>query len=131
MPTSTNIPNLPKAYRRYARPPEDDTVSVASSLSWRTFDTLTAPSEVLSFQLGAVGSLTGRVLNKLGEMVLAPIENRIIQRELEQMREYLDEVSSPEEWSEVRVMMNDERALDRILEPLRLVEPSRCLDDIS
>jgi ABC-type sulfate transport system permease component len=123
-----NFVNLPTVYRPYLssshRYPKDEGCAsvVSGSISWRTFRTISAPSEILSYCRGAIGSLVGRALNAIGEVVLAPVENIVIQRELVQLIRYLDQIQDIGEWSKVETMMNDPNIADRIFEPLRQVE---------
>jgi hypothetical protein len=69
-----------------------------------------------------VGSLTGRALNRFGEIALAPFENIIIGRELQVLIDTLDQVESVEDWSKVKSMMSNWTLVDRLLEPLRSVD---------
>jgi hypothetical protein len=128
MTTFSNVVIFPRAYRQHfsaalAAVPGDqsETLSIVSSISWRTFRTISAPSEVLSYTRGAVGSLTGRALNRFGELVLAPFENRTIRRELEELIRCLDTVDSEEGWSAVETLMGYPSMIDRVMEPLRYV----------
>src|ERR1700761_7692906 len=119
--------NLPKFFLPYFRNADsNDTTSITSSItssrssfSWRTHRTSTAPSELLSFTRGAIGSTVGRALNRVGELALAPVENFAIRRELEQLREFLNNIRGVEEWEKVKAMLEDSRAVERIFEPTR------------
>jgi hypothetical protein len=120
--------DLPEVYRRHVGVPEEvETLSVTSSISWRTYATESAPSELLSFKRGAIGSLTGRFLAKLGETALAPIENAMIKRELSKLNSYLENMDGSK-WGTLTSMAKSHSVALRVFEALRYIYVLRGLN---
>jgi hypothetical protein len=87
--------------------------------SWDSIPTSMAPSSMLSFARGAVGSTVGRFMARFGEKVLGPIENRRLKKEYEAALKVLSSMDS-NTWTILKPLIMRSQFVDRLLESTRL-----------
>jgi hypothetical protein len=74
-------------------------VAMSDSSSWRTFSDSSAPSEQLSYYRDVHLHTVGRVINRLGTLIVDPIDNFMARRKFKNALNYLESVETDEEWA--------------------------------
>ena len=96
------------------------TMSFHSMESWDTLPTSKAPSSMISFARGAVGSTLGRFFARIGEKVLEPLENRSLKKEYQKVLKALSGLDS-ETWSTLKPLTMRSQFINRLMETTRSV----------
>jgi hypothetical protein len=115
------LSNLPRRYRPAAEPQSgwdddnDDAVS-ASTYSWRTFSTSSAPSELLSFHRDVHLYTVGRAINRIGKWLVDPIDNALARREFKKVLKFMGSLEGEDDWAIAKRIFQSQGVLSGLLE---------------
>jgi hypothetical protein len=117
------LKKLPHNYRLAANPSSgwddgNDNSDAASSgsFSWRTFSTSSAPSTLLSFYRDAHLFVVGRYINRLGKLIVNPIDNEMARRELGRIFDYIAALETDDDWATARRIFQSDEITKGLLE---------------